>query len=56
MLHQVAGGRQKDQSYLALLKAVREQHMEIALAEFEARLPAVTTRNGGGAIEKSLDE
>lgn len=53
MLHQVAGGRQKDPSYVALLSAARDQHLEIALAEFEARLPAITSRNGGEAISKT---
>lgn len=56
MLHQTAGGRQKDSSYLALLCTARDQHVEIALAEFEARLPPQTVRNGGSAVEKLVAE
>ena len=56
MLHQLAGGRQRDSSYLALIAAAREQHMEVALAEFEAKLPPQTTRNGGGVVDKLAAE
>lgn len=56
MLHQTAGGRQKDSSYLALLAAARDQHMEVALAEFEAKLPVQAVRNGGGVVDKLAGE
>jgi|GEM_PF-3817505 len=50
LLAQLSEGRQREPAWQEAKEAARALHLEIAAAEFDARLPVKVTRSGGEAI------
>lgn len=50
LLGQLSEGRQREPAWIEAKEAARALHLDIAGAEFDARLPARPPRSGGEAV------
>ena len=50
LLSQLSEGRQKEPAWLEAKEAARALHLDVAAAEFDARLPARPARSGGEMV------